>query len=90
MSWKWSLAALTAALTLMTAPAAFGASYHPPASAGWHGRAIRDPLPRRAAHPAAHFPRGWSAGTVHLGTGYASPHGSRRVREVQRRLRRRG
>ncbi len=90
MSWKWSVAALTAALTVMTAPAAFGASDDPPASAGWHGRAIRDPLPRHAAHPVARFPRDWSAGPLHLGAGYASPHGSRRVREVQRRLRRRG
>ena len=57
MSWKWSLAALTVALIVMTAPAAFGASGDPPASAGWHGRAIRDPLPRDAAHLVARFPR---------------------------------
>lgn len=90
MSRKWSLAALTAALTVMTAPAAFGAGGDPPASAGWHGRAIRDPLPRQAANQVARFPRGWSAGPVRPGSGYASPHGSRRVRDVQRRLRRRG
>ena len=36
------------------------------------------------------FPRGWSAGGVARGTGYANPNGSRRVREVQRRLLRRG
>ena len=46
---RWPLAALAAALTLMTAPAAFGASSDPPAAAGWHGREIRDPLPQRVA-----------------------------------------
>ena len=46
---RWPLAALAAALTLMTAPAAFGAGSDPPAAAGWHGREIRDPLP--AARP---------------------------------------
>ena len=46
---RWPLAALAVALTLMTAPAAFGASSDPPAAAGWHGREIRDPLP--AARP---------------------------------------
>jgi peptidoglycan hydrolase-like protein with peptidoglycan-binding domain len=90
MSRRWSLTALIAALALMTAPAASGATKHPPASAGWHGREIRDPLPRDHATGVASFPRGWSAGAVRRGTGYASPHGSRRVREVQRRLRHRG
>ena len=46
MDWRWPLAALAAALSLMTAPAAFAAGSDPPASAGWHGREIRDPLPR--------------------------------------------
>lgn len=58
------------------------------ASAGWHGRPIRDP--HRHAVPAASAdrpPRGWEAGPVQLGTGKHSPSGSRRVREVQRRLR---
>ncbi len=32
----------------------------------------------------------WSAGTVQRGTGYSTPGGSRRVRELQRRLRRSG
>jgi DNA invertase Pin-like site-specific DNA recombinase len=36
------------------------------------------------------WPAGWSAGTVAFGTGYASPSGSLRVREVQRRLKRAG
>src|SRR5215207_4333385 len=90
MDWRWPLAALVAALTLMTAPAAFGASSDPPAAAGWHGREIRDPLPRHVDDAVARFPRGWSAGSVGAGSGYATPNGSRRVREVQRRLARRG
>jgi peptidoglycan hydrolase-like protein with peptidoglycan-binding domain len=55
-------------------------------SAGWHGRAIRDPQPAKVA-VADRPPRGWAAGPVGLGTGSHSPSGSRRVREVQRRLR---
>ena len=86
---RWPLAALAAALALITAPAAFGASSDPPRSAGWHGREIRDPLPQRV-RDAVRFPRGWSAGSVVRGSGFASPNGSRRVREVQRRLVRRG
>jgi peptidoglycan hydrolase-like protein with peptidoglycan-binding domain len=87
---RWPLAALVVALALITAPAAFGASNDPPAEAGWHGREIRDPLPQRVRGAVARFPRGWSAGTVDRGTGYPSRNGSRRVREVQRRLVRRG
>ncbi len=86
---RWPLAALAAALALMTAPAAYGAGNAPPKSAGWHGREIRDPLPQRL-RDAVRFPRGWSAGSVGRGSGFASPNGSRRVREVQRRLVRRG
>ena len=86
---RWPLAALAAALALITAPAAFGASSNPPRSAGWHGREIRDPLPQRV-RDAVRFPRGWSAGSVGRGSGFASANGSRRVREVQRRLVRRG
>jgi DNA invertase Pin-like site-specific DNA recombinase/peptidoglycan hydrolase-like protein with peptidoglycan-binding domain len=85
---RWPLAALGTALSLITAPAAFGADTSPPASAGWHGREIRDPWPQRVRDAVASFPRGWSAGSVGLGSGYAG--GSRRVREVQRRLARRG
>ena len=73
MDRRWPLAALAAALTLMTAPAAFAAGSDPPASAGWHGREIRDPLPRATSDAVARFPRGWSAGGVARGTGYASP-----------------
>jgi len=87
---RWPLAALVVALTAMTAPAAFGASSDPPAAAGWHGREIRDPLPQRVGDAVARFPRGWSAGSVGPGSGYVRPDGSRRVREVQRRLLRRG
>jgi peptidoglycan hydrolase-like protein with peptidoglycan-binding domain len=55
------------------------------ASAGWHGRAIKNPHPRvRLAH--TQWPKGWSAGPVRRGSGYARGGGSRRVREVQRRL----
>ena len=55
------------------------------ASAGWHGRAIQDPKPRPRV-PRVSWPKGWSAGPIAIGTGYARPGGSRRVRDVQRRL----
>src|SRR5262245_35613323 len=89
---RWPLAALAAAaLTLTVAPAAFGAGSDPPTAAGWHGREIRDPAAQRARDTlSARFPRGWSAGSVGRGSGYTNPTGSRRVREVQRRLVRRG
>ena len=86
----WPLAALAAALTLITAPPAAGAGSDPPAAAGWHGREIRDPLPTPVRDTARQFPRGWSAGGVGLGSGLVRPSGSTRVREVQRRLVRRG
>ncbi|HEX5622274.1 MAG TPA: peptidoglycan-binding protein [Solirubrobacteraceae bacterium] len=54
-------------------------------SAGWHGRAIQNPRPRPQLVRAS-WPHGWSAGSVGLGTGYRNPGGSKRVREVQRRL----
>ena len=90
MDRRWSLAALSVALAFITTPAAFAADSDPPASAGWHGREIRDPLPPANREVSVRFPRGWSAGGVARGTGYASAEGSRRVREVQRRLLRRG
>src|SRR3954468_7628827 len=74
---RWPLAALAAALTLIAAPAALGASSDPPAAAGWHGREIRDPLPKRVRDAVARFPRGWSAGSVARGSGYASADRSR-------------
>jgi Putative peptidoglycan binding domain/Resolvase, N terminal domain len=58
-------------------------------SAGWQGRPIRDPH-RHQAVPTSSADRplrGWSAGPVSLGTGTHRPSGSKRVREVQRRLR---
>ncbi len=55
------------------------------ASAGWHGRAIQNPLPRPRLVRTS-WPKGWSAGPVEQGTGYVRPGGSRRVRDVQRRL----
>jgi hypothetical protein len=60
-----------------------------PASAGWHGHAIKHPrpLPHRIR---AVWPSGWSAGAVGRGTGYVRPGGSDRVRDVQRRLRQLG
>ena len=56
-----------------------------PASASWHGRAIADPRPAPKSVRAT-LPPGWSAGAVRRGTGYVKPGGSRRVRDVQRRL----
>jgi peptidoglycan hydrolase-like protein with peptidoglycan-binding domain len=57
-------------------------------SAGWHGRPIRDPHRHTARTVSSErVPSGWEAGPVQLGTGTSSPSGSRRVREVQRRLR---
>jgi peptidoglycan hydrolase-like protein with peptidoglycan-binding domain len=55
------------------------------ASAGWHGRAVRHPLPRPHLVRTS-WPKGWSAGAVGPGTGYVRPGGSERVRELQRRL----
>jgi hypothetical protein len=44
----------------------------------------------RDASRQAVMPAGWNAGPVHRWTGYSRPSGSRRVRELQRRLNRRG
>ena len=78
-------------LALLALPmSAHAAQTRPPdevamSSAGWHGRAIQNPrpLPRLVR---ADWPKGWSARSVGLGTGYSRPGGSDRVREVQRRL----
>ena len=75
---------LAVALLAVPAPAA-GAVMR---AAGWHAREIRAPYPRVAAQPAPQLPPGWSAGPVRQGTGYGRP--SQRVRELQRRLLRRG
>jgi DNA invertase Pin-like site-specific DNA recombinase len=83
---RWITGSLAAVMTVVTAPAAFGAG--PTPSAGWHGREIRDPLPAASSLTARAWPRGWSAGAVQIGDGYA--RASKRVRDVQRRLRARG
>jgi hypothetical protein len=58
------------------------------ASAGWHGRPIRQPHRHTVRTASAdRVPSGWAAGPVQLGTGTHDPSGSRRVRELQRRLR---
>ena len=82
--------ALSVLAAVLTAPAAADTRKpDAPASAGWHGRGIKDPQPRPDSLRAS-WPKGWSAGPVELGTGYHRPGGSRRVREVQRRLRKLG
>ncbi len=88
---RWPAGSLAAALALLGAPAAFGSTpITADRSAGWHGREIRDPRPYDAATTSRGRPAGWSAGAVRLGSGYRRAGGSRRVREVQRRLRGRG
>ena len=82
---------VAAALALTLAPAAASATAPTPdPAAGWHGRAIAHPqhdaAPARSGRPLA----GWSAGPVGPGTGLHRAHGSRRVRELQRGLRRLG
>jgi peptidoglycan hydrolase-like protein with peptidoglycan-binding domain/DNA invertase Pin-like site-specific DNA recombinase len=59
---------------------------------GWHGRPIRHPQQRvgHAFFADIRYPNGWRAGAVGFGAGYHSLHGSRRVREIQRRLTRLG
>lgn len=57
------------------------------AAAGWHSRAIQQPLQDRLVRASSTSPPpGWSAGPVALGTGLRRAGGSRRVREIQRRL----
>jgi peptidoglycan hydrolase-like protein with peptidoglycan-binding domain len=77
-------------LAALTTPAAASTKApHAPASASWHGRAIQHPRPRPRSVQAS-WPAGWSAGPVGRGTGYVAARGSRRVRDVQRRLTRLG
>ena len=77
---------LSVLAAVLTAPAQ-AATREPdaPASAGWHGRAVEDPRPAPKSVRAT-WPPGWGAGAVRRGTGYVRPGGSRRVRDVQRRL----
>jgi hypothetical protein len=77
-----------AALTTQPAAARTKAP-HAPASASWHGRAIEAPG-QRPQRVRAVWPPGWSAGAVGRGSGYVRAGGSRRVRDVQRRLTRLG
>jgi peptidoglycan hydrolase-like protein with peptidoglycan-binding domain len=60
---------------------------------GWHGRPIErphKPVDVKALTTSVDYPAGWSAGAVKEGSGYNQPNGSKRVREVQRRLTRLG
>jgi len=59
------------------------------AGTSWHGRAIREPHARRAPATDVSSSRR-TARPIERGDGYATPGGSRRVREVQRRLLRLG
>jgi DNA invertase Pin-like site-specific DNA recombinase len=59
-------------------------------TASWHGRPVQDPQTRLIEAAAPRWPRGWSARDVAHGSGYLSPGGSERVRELQRGLLRRG
>jgi peptidoglycan hydrolase-like protein with peptidoglycan-binding domain len=86
-------------LAALCAPAAGAATPQRPSigerplapAASWHGRAIRDEHEHEHSLPTAGGrPEGWSAGAAGLGTGLRRPGGSRRVREIQRRLRRLG
>lgn len=96
----WSALAflLALGLVLVPAPAAPAAVRQETSAdrllldaAGWHGRAIAQPHGHEAVRTSsASTPPGWSAGAVSLGTGLTRADGSRRVREVQRRLRRLG
>ena len=69
------------------------AGVKPAESAGWHGRAVREPHDHAGAPQriwASYRPAGWSSGTVTFGSGYKMEGGSQRVRETQRRLQRLG
>ena len=76
---------VAAALALTLAPAAARATAPTPdPAAGWHGRAIAQPQHDAASARSGRPLAGWSAGPVGPGTGPASAHGSRRVRELQK------
>ena len=77
---------LSVLAAVLTAPAeAATGKPDAPASASWHGRAVQNPRPAPKSVRAT-WPPGWGAGAVRRGTGYVRPGGSRRVRDVQRRL----
>ena len=79
----------TVLVTFVAPAAASAAAQETPevavASASWHGRAIQDPKPRPQLRQVS-WPAGWSARSVGFGTGYASADGSKRVKDLQRRL----
>src|SRR5262249_35171578 len=50
----------------------------------------QQPVDVSALKTSVDFPAGWTAGAVRYGSGYHQTNGSRRVREVQRRLTRLG
>ena len=87
--WLTALVAMLAAAPEVATAAHGDAGLSPRllADASWHGRPIRQPWPASAStvhtDPAL-------AETLGRGTGYATPGGAARVREVQRRLRRLG
>jgi peptidoglycan hydrolase-like protein with peptidoglycan-binding domain len=92
---RW--AGVLVALVLVVAPASPAAADPGPVSAssarllipeaGWHGRPIQNPHHHATPTASAETQlKGWRAGPVALGTGTHRPGGSRRVREVQRRL----
>jgi peptidoglycan hydrolase-like protein with peptidoglycan-binding domain len=56
-------------------------------SAGWHSRAVRNTVETTTLAKGERTPAGWSAGAVRRGDGRAGRDGSRRVKELQRRLR---
>jgi len=69
------------------------ARVEPAPSAGWNGRAVREPHDHAGAPQriwASYRPAGWLSGTVTFGSGYKMEGGSQRVRETQRRLHRLG
>jgi len=57
------------------------------ASAGWHSRAVRNTVETATLAKSDRVPAGWSAGSVRRGDGRSGRDGSRRVKELQRRLR---
>jgi peptidoglycan hydrolase-like protein with peptidoglycan-binding domain len=91
---RWGGALIALALTLIPASPAVAETRLVSASqqllipaAGWHGRPIQHPHRHTVRTASADDrPAGWQAGPVALGTGTHRPSGSRRVREVQRRL----
>ena len=87
MRFTTMVVAITLSVLAVLTPPAAAQTTRPDVSvrASWHGRAIQAPRPAPRA-VRAEWPAGWSAGAVGRGSGYVRAGGSRRVREVQRRL----